>query len=233
MSYNRVMLTVVGTPIGNLEDVSYRQARTLTDSDIILAEDTRSAQTLLHAIEHLFAMKPKEGQKIISYYKEKEFEKLPGIIDDLEAGKTVSLISEAGMPVISDPGFLLISTVIKKGLPYEVIPGPSAVTTALLHSGIKFSRFMFLGFLPKKELEFERLLINIRDIRQIANHTAFIAFESPHRINQTLSVMEKVFPDAEIVIARELTKKFEEIFRGKAAELKGKEYRGEITLIFS
>ncbi len=227
------MLTVVGTPIGNLEDVSYRQAKTLTGSDIILAEDTRSAQTLLHAIEHLFGMKSKEGQRIISYYKEKEFEKLPAVIEYLEDGLEVSLISEAGMPMISDPGFLLISTVIKKGLPYDVIPGPSAVTTALLHSGLKFSRFMFLGFFPKKELEFERLLIQIRDIRGIANHTAFIGFESPHRINQTLTIMEKVFPDAEIVIARELTKKFEEIYRGKAAQLKGNEYRGEITVIFS
>ena len=227
------MLTVVGTPIGNLEDVSYRQARTLTDSDIILAEDTRSAQILLHAIENLFSMNPKKGQKIVSYYKEKEFEKLPSIIEDLESEKNISLISEAGMPVISDPGFLLISTVIKKGLPYEIIPGPSAVTTALLHSGIKFSRFMFLGFLPKKELEFERLLIQIRDIREIANHTAFIAFESPHRINHTLEIMDKVFPNAEIVIARELTKKFEEIYRGKAKDLKEKEYRGEITVIFS
>lgn len=227
------MLTVVGTPIGNLEDVSYRQAKTLTGSDIILAEDTRSAQTLLHAVENLFGMQPIKGQKIISYYKEKEFTKLPSIIEDLEAGKNVSLISEAGMPVISDPGFLLISTVIKKGLPYDIIPGPSAVTTALVHSGLKFSRFMFLGFLPKKELEFERLLIQIRDIRQIANHTAFIAFESPHRINQTLTIMEKVFPDAEIVIARELTKKFEEIYRGKAQVLKKKKYRGEITIIFS
>jgi len=227
------MLYIVGTPIGNLEDVSYRQARTLTGSDIILAEDTRSAQTLLHAIEHLFGMKPKEGQKIISYYKEKEFEKLPAVIEYLEDGLDVSLISEAGMPVISDPGFLLIQTVIKKGLSYEVIPGPSAVTTALLHSGLKFSRFMFLGFFPKKELEFERLLIQIRDIREISNHTAFIAFESPHRINQALKVMEKVFPEAEIVIARELTKKFEEIYRGTASELKDKEYRGEITIIFS
>lgn len=227
------MLTIVGTPIGNLEDVSYRQAKTLTNADIILAEDTRSAQTLLHAIEHLFNMKSKADQKIVSYYKEKEFEKLPDIISDLEDGKQVSLISEAGMPVISDPGFLLIHTVIKKGLPYEVIPGPSAVTTALLHSGLKFKRFMFLGFLPKKELEFERVLIQIRDIRQIANHTAFVAFESPHRINQTLTIMGKIFPEAEIVIARELTKKFEEIYRGTAEQLKDKEYRGEITIIFS
>ncbi len=227
------MLYLVGTPIGNMEDISFRQAKTLVSSDIILAEDTRSAQTLLHAISNLFNMEPKKGQKIISYYKEKEFEKLPGIIEDLESGKHISLISEAGMPVISDPGFLLIHTVIKKNLPYEIIPGPTAVTTALLHSGLKFNRFMFLGFFPKKELEFERLLIQIRDIRDIANHTAYIAFESPHRINQTLTIMEKVLPDVEIVIARELTKKFQEIYRGKASELKGNEYRGEITIIFS
>jgi 16S rRNA (cytidine1402-2'-O)-methyltransferase len=138
------MLYFVGTPIGNLEDISYRQAKILTSSDTILAEDTRSAQTLLHAIQNLFNLKSVSGQKLISYYKEKEFDKLPYVLNDLKEDKIVSLVTEAGMPIISDPGFLLVKTVIQQSIPYEVIPGPSAVTTALVHSGLKSEKFMLL-----------------------------------------------------------------------------------------
>src|SRR3990167_3673611 len=117
------MLYIVSTPIGNLDDLSYRQARTLVDSDIILAEDTRSYQKLLSGIERIFNLKPKSNQKSISYYKEVEFEKLPEVLGYLESEQNVSLISDAGPPLVSDPGFLLVKEVVKRNIPYDSIPG--------------------------------------------------------------------------------------------------------------
>lgn len=227
------MLSFLATPIGNLEDISVRQARTITSADIILAEDTRSAQTLLHAIEHLLNLKPKEGQKIVSYYKDKEFEKLSYVIEQIEAGCSIALISEAGMPIISDPGYLLLKTVIQRGLPYEVIPGISAVTTALLHTDFKTEQFMFLGFLPKKGGQLRTILNKCIEVKKIMKDVVFVAFESPHRIHETLKIIDEVMPESDVVVTRELTKKFEEIQRGKACELIDKEYKGEITIVLS
>jgi len=227
------MLNIIGVPIGNLEDLSYRQARTLCSSDIILAEDTRAAQTLLHAVKNLFGIEPIEGQRIISYYKQKEFDKLPQIITDLEQRKEVSLISEAGMPVISDPGYLLIKTAIARSIPYTVIPGPSAVTTALLHTDFKTDQFMFIGFLPKKESHLIKMLKQLQEVKKIMKDVAFVAFESPHRIHATLKIIDQIVPESRVVITRELTKKFEEIYHGKAGELIENEYRGEITIVMN
>ncbi|MEK7109754.1 MAG: SAM-dependent methyltransferase, partial [Patescibacteria group bacterium] len=128
------MLNIVSTPIGNLDDLSIRQAKTLATSDIILSEDTRSAQTLLEAIKKRFTLTV-TCSTVWSYYKEKEFQKLPEIIDLLKEGKNISLISEAGTPLVSDPGYLLVKSCTQRNLPITVIPGPSAVTTALVYSG--------------------------------------------------------------------------------------------------
>lgn len=227
------MLSFVATPIGNLEDISVRQARTITQADIILAEDTRSAQTLLHAIENLLDLKPKDGQQIVSYYKDKEFEKLSYVIDQLEAGYSVVLITEAGMPVISDPGYLLMKTIIQRGIPYEVIPGSSAVTTALLHTGFKTDQFMFVGFFPKKYGQLRALLQKFIETKGLFKDIALVAFESPHRIHDTLRIIDEEMPESDVVVARELTKKFEEIQRGKARELIDKDYKGEITIVIN
>lgn len=226
------MLFIVATPIGNLEDLSIRQAKTLITSDVILAEDTRSAQILLSQLSRLFPYIPQSSHhpQVISYYKETEFEKLPQILEWLKEGKTVSLISESGMPLIADPGYLLIKTVIKENLPFTVIPGPSAVTTALIYSGFNPSNFMFLGYFPKKQTDLFKLFIKLKQLADLIP-MIFVFYESPHRINQTLQCIDKSVPDVNIVIGRELTKKFEEIIRGKAKDLLNRTYKGELTIM--
>ncbi|HRN71363.1 MAG TPA: rRNA small subunit methyltransferase 1, partial [Candidatus Woesebacteria bacterium] len=171
--------------------------------------------------------------KMISYYKEKEFEKLPQVLELLKEGKEIALISQAGMPLISDPGSLLIQKVVQYDLPFTVIPGPSAVTTAFIYSGFKSDQFMFLGFLPKKEGQIKTILNKCVETKKLFKDMVFITFESPNRIQKTLSIIHEMLPESEIVVTRELTKKFEEIKRGKAAELLNVEYKGEITLLIA
>lgn len=225
------MLYIIGTPIGNLFDLSLRQAETLLNADVILAEDTRSAQILLQKAPVLFKLPPTVDQKIISYYREKEFEKLPEVLKLLEEGKDVALISESGMPLISDPGELLVREVIKRKLPYTVIPGPTAVITALVHSGFKTNKFMFLGFLPKKEAELIRLIDNLKHHSELNKDLVHIFYESPQRINKTLELLDQNIPNVDIVICRELTKKFEEVVRGKPKNLMDRKFKGEITVV--
>lgn len=224
------MLYIVSTPIGNLDDLSLRQAKILATSDIILAEDTRSAQILLNHIRKRYTLRV-TCSTIKSYYKEKEFEKLPLVIDLIKSGKTVSLISESGMPLLSDPGYLLVKTAIYQNLPFTVIPGPTAVTTALVYSGFNPNNFMFLGFFPKKPNHLFQLINKLKQIKQIFPEMVFVFYESPYRINQTLKIINESIPDANICIGRELTKKFEEIIRGKAKDLINRTYKGELTLV--
>lgn len=228
------MLYIVATPIGNLNDLSYRQAKTLSEVEIILTEDTRSTGLLLQRAKELFSFDIHPAQKLISYYKEKEFEKLPQIIEWLhDDEKEIALVSEAGMPGISDPGYLLLKHVIKRQLPYTVIPGPTAVTTALLHAGFDSQQFMFLGFLPKKENDIAKILMKMLEIKKIFPEMIFITFDSPNRVNDTMKIIEKCAPTWNICIVREMTKKFEEVIRGTAAELKNSEIKGEVTLVLS
>jgi 16S rRNA (cytidine1402-2'-O)-methyltransferase len=224
------MLFIVATPIGNLDDISLRQAKTLTTSDIILAEDTRSAQTLLEAIKIRFALES-DSPPVWSYYKEKEFQKLPEIIDLLKQDKNISLISEAGTPLVSDPGYLLVKSCVKRGIPITVIPGPSAVTTALVYSGFDPGEHMFLGFLPKKESQILEMINKLKQIKIIFPDMVFVFYESPLRIKTTLQLINQSKCGFEVVIAREMTKKFEEILRGPVDELLKKDYKGEITVV--
>jgi len=224
------MLNIVATPIGNLDDLSIRQAKTLATSDIILAEDTRSAQTLLDAIKKRF-MLPVTCSTVWSYYKEKEFEKLPEIIDLLKQEKNISLISEAGTPLVSDPGYLLVKSCIQRNLPMTVIPGPSAVTTALVYSGFNPGEHMFLGFFPKKESQIFQLINRLKQIKTIFPEMVFIFYESPLRINKTLRCIDTSKFNVEVVICREMTKKFEEIVRGPIKDLIKRDYKGEITVV--
>ena len=226
------MLNIVGTPIGNLFDLSYRQGKTLAEAEIILSEDTRGTGLLLQKITELFKFSINPQQRIVSYYKDKEFEKLPQVMEWLNEDKNIALISQAGMPVISDPGFLLIKTVIKKNIPYTVIPGPSAVTTALLHADYKMSEWMFVGFLPKKPNDLKKLVTKLQDVQKILPEVVFIAFESPNRLPETLKIIDEISPHAEVTITRELTKLYEEAVRGKPLELLNNTYKGEITLVF-
>lgn len=228
------MFYIVSTPIGNLDDISYRQAKTLISSDIILAEDTNSAKILLSGISARFGLKNNSLQ-LVSYYKDKEFEKLPQIIKCLKEDKIISLISESGTPLISDPGYLLLRTVIKEKIPFTVIPGPTAAITALTLSGFNPSitngGFMFFGFLPKKESQKTQLLKKISQLKQILPEIIIIFYDSAIRIGETLRIIDNILPQAEIVICREMTKKFEEVIRGRSKNLLDMKIKGELTVV--
>ena len=222
------MLSIVGTPIGNLSDLSYRQARAILTADIILAENTGSAGILLQQIPEMFPDLLDEKNpnlRVVGFHKDNEFEKLSEALGFIQADKNVVLISESGMPIISDPGNSLIKQVIKAELPFEVVPGPTAWTTALVYSGFNLVGSVFLGFLPKKPQEKEKLM------KSFTSDTVYVAYESPYRVIETLEVLNNVQPNAEVVICRELTKKFEEIIRGKAADLLHRDYKGELTIV--
>jgi 16S rRNA (cytidine1402-2'-O)-methyltransferase len=227
------MLNIVATPIGNLDDLSLRQAKTLLDSDIILAEDTRSTQILFDAIKTRFTLRAPRYTKLISYYKEKEFEKLPEVIEYLKQNKNVSLISESGTPLVSDPGFLLVKTCIKENVPFTVIPGPSAVISSIVLSGFDPSQFMFLGFLPKNESEKNKILKKLMLFKESFKKLVFVFYESPHRVTETLKSINQLDWNPDIVICREITKKFEEVIRGKTSELIKKSFKGELTIILN
>src|SRR3989344_2827160 len=199
------MLFIVSTPIGNLDDLSIRQAKTLAASDIILAEDTRSAKNLLDSIysrlTFLLPPTPYNLQpKLWSYYKEKEFQKLPEIIDLLKQEKNISLISEAGTPLVSDPGYLLVKSCVQRNLPITVIPGPSAITTALVYSGFNPQEHMFLGFFPKKESQINQLIEKLKQIKKIFPNMVFVFYESSLRIKETLRCINTSKLNVEIVI---------------------------------
>ncbi len=226
------MLYVIGTPIGNLDDLSLRQAKTIVSSEIILAEDTRSAQTLINYINKVYKL-PATPYKLISYYKDTEFEKLPQVLQWLQEGRMVSLISESGMPIISDPGYLLIKTVIKGNIPFTVIPGPTAVATALIYSGFNPQKYLYLGFLPKRKGAKLQLFNKLNFTVRQQSDTVIVFFESPKRINDTLRMINESISDANIAICREMTKKFEEVIRGKAKDLMDRSYKGELTVCLS
>lgn len=228
------MLYLVGTPIGNLEDLSLRQAKTILTADVILAEDTRSAETLISAAERLFTMERNHQGKVISYYKEREFEKLPYILELLAEGKNIALISEAGMPLISDPGGLLASHCRKKNIPFTVIPGPTSITTALVLAGNTSHTWTYLGFLPRKENELRKLIEKMKQVPSFGkNDHVFVAFESPERFVDTMKVLAETNPTATITVCREMTKMYEEVLSGTPGELAKNKLRGEIVLIIS
>lgn len=228
------MLYIVGTPIGNLEDLSLRQAKTILFADVILAEDTRSAETLISAGERLFNLKRNTSQIVISYYKDREFEKLPYILSLLSEDKNVALISEAGMPLISDPGGLLAHHCRKNNIPFTVIPGPTSITTALALAGNSSHTWTYLGFLPKKPNDIKKLVEKLKliPVFEKKDHV-FVAFESPDRFNDTMKLFAEIIPTSTISVCRELTKKFEEVLIGPPAKLAEKQIRGEIVLIIS
>ena len=201
------MLYLVPTPIGNLDDITYRAIKILGNVDYILAEDTRTAQTLL---QHYGLAKD-----IRSYHDHNEHGRLPSILDDLKSGKHVALVSEAGMPGISDPGFLLVRACRKENVPLTVLPGPSALINAVVSSGIPTEPFHFEGFLPHKKGRQTRL----KYLATLEN--TFILYESPHRIMKCLDeLIEYCGTERHAAVCRELTKKFEEVKTGTLNSLK-------------
>jgi 16S rRNA (cytidine1402-2'-O)-methyltransferase len=224
------MFYLVGTPLGNVKDISLRAVETLTKVDVILCEDTRTFSVFYKKIQDIFKKRPIKRQKLVSYYQEKEFEKLSLILNFLKENKEIALVSESGMPAISDPGNILINQLIKMKIPYSVIPGPSAFINALVLSGYQADRILFLGFLPKKPSHLFQLINKLKEITKTLKGLTVVFYESPHRINKTLVVINQLIPQADICICREMTKKFEEVIKGKPAKLTNKKFKGEITV---
>ena len=216
------MLYVVGTPIGNLNDITVRALEVLKQADLIAAEDTRHSGNLLR---HFEIRKP-----LLSYHEHNEARRTAELVERLATGETIALITDAGMPGLSDPGGRLICKCIERDLPFTIVPGVSAITTALVGSGFQMERFCYRGFLPVKSGQRER---ELRAAAERSETTVF--FESPYRITKTLAACSDVMPGRMVCVARELTKKFEEFRRGTAAELlahyDAHPAKGEITLL--
>src|SRR5215217_5911044 len=218
------MLYVIGTPIGNLDDITLRALEALKSADLIAAEDTRHSGNLLR---HFEIRKP-----LVSYHQHNEARRTQELSERLAAGENIALITDAGMPGLSDPGARLIRVCIEKGLAYTIIPGVSAILTALVGSGFPLDRFCYRGFLPVKSGGRERELRAAAEREETS-----VFFESPYRINKTLAACAVMMPARQLCVARELTKKFEEFRRGTAAELlayyEAHPAKGEITLVIS
>lgn len=217
-------LYLVPTPIGNLKDITLRALEVLKSADVIAAEDTRNSLKLLNH----FDIK----KTLISYHMHNEQGKSLEIIDRLKSGETIALVSDAGMPGISDPGSVIVSKCIEEGIKFEVLPGASAFTTALIHSGLDTSKFSFRGFIPRDNKGRNALLEDIKDHRE-----TLIFYEAPHRLLSTLTFLKESFGDRKIAACRELTKLHEEIVRGTIGEVieffKEKAPRGEFVLVLS
>ena len=217
-------LYLVSTPIGNLKDITLRAIDVLSSVEIIACEDTRKTGLLLQKLE--IKTKP----QLLSYYEENEQGRIPQIIGFLKQNKSVALVSNAGTPTISDPGYKLVRECLNQGIMIESIPGPSSILTALTLSGLPTDKFLFLGFLPKKEGKRKTIL------ESLPKKTTIIFFESPFRLTKTLKELKEIFGDINVVICRELTKIFEEIRREKISNsidhFEQARPKGEFTILF-
>jgi 16S rRNA (cytidine1402-2'-O)-methyltransferase len=213
------ILYVVATPIGNLEDISLRALRLLREVKLIAAEDTRTTRFLLSAYDI--------KTPLTSYHEHSKRAKLDYLLDYLE-NEDLALVSEAGMPGLSDPGYKLVAAAVGRGIPVVPIPGASAVITALVVSGLPTDQFIYVGFLPRRKGQRQRLLESIREERRTV-----VAFETPHRLAEALGDIEEVLGNRSICVCRELTKVHEEIFRGGVGEARRHfiEPRGEFSLV--
>jgi 16S rRNA (cytidine1402-2'-O)-methyltransferase len=215
-------LYVVATPIGNLEDISARALRVLKEVDVVACEDTRRTRALL---THFDIHTP-----TVSYYEHNKLTRGPQLLRQLADGRSIALVSDAGTPGISDPGVLLVREARAAGIPVVPVPGPSAVAAALSAAGLAADRFVFDGFLPVKPGRRANRLKALRDLEM-----TIVVYESPHRIIAALEAIAAVFGSRPIVLARELTKQFEEIITAPAAEhlerVRAREVRGEFTVV--
>ena len=215
-------LYLVSTPIGNLEDLTFRAHRILQEVSVIAAEDTRHTQKLCRHY--------KIDTRLTSYHDFNKEEKTPVLLELLKEEKSIALVSDAGTPLISDPGYYLVTRAIAMDLPIVPIPGPSSVIAALSVAGLPTDAFTFIGFLPKKTTARTRLLQSLQE-----DTKTIILFETPHRIRATLLALQETFGDRRIAIGRELTKTHEEIIRGTAQEIllshPSRAFKGEMTLV--
>ena len=220
---NNGTLFVVPTPIGNLEDITLRAIRILQEVDTVVCEDTRQTIKLL---SHLKISKP-----LISFYTQNQLKRIPQIVSMLENGKNIALVSDCGTPAISDPGYYLIKEALDKNITVVPLPGACALITALVGSGLTTDSFVFLGFLKKKAGKMKKELEQAKQVEK-----TIVFYESPHRILKTLEICKEVFGEqTKIVLARELTKKFEEFIRGTIKEvfdvMSNREILGEFIVL--
>lgn len=224
------MLYIVGTPIGNLEDFSIRGAKTILSVDVVLAEDTRSAMRMIDYAKTIISSDRNPTQKVIPYHKDNEYEKLSIAIDSLNAGKNVAIVSEAGMPIISDPGLLLVNTCHKNGIPVRVIPGPSAVDSAVALCGLQHHQFHFVGFFPRKKADKVKLLNNLEAESLLHKRDVlFVAYESSERLSDTITSLNSLPNPPKVVLCREMSKVYEEVIIDPS---KDTSYRGELAICF-
>ncbi len=216
-----VGLYIVPTPIGNLEDMTYRAVRILQESDIVAAEDTRQTMKLFRH----FSIET----KLVSYHEHNKQTSGERLLADLEAGKQIALVSDAGMPGISDPGSDLIRQAIAADIPVIVLPGANAALTALVASGLSTERFLYYGFLPRKKKERREALEQLK-----YESGTLIFYEAPHRLKEMLQGIEEVLGDRQVTLARELTKRYEEYIRGSVSKLRAwaaEDVRGEFVVL--
>ena len=211
-------LVICPTPIGNLEDITLRAVEALRGADVIACEDTRTTKVLLDRYE---ITTPR-----VRYDEHAEKRATPALISRIAGGETVALVSDAGTPLVSDPGFVLLQAALAAELTVEVLPGPSSVLTALVASGLPSEHWRFVGFLPRKRGELLELLENAETV---------VAFESPRRAGATLALLAELDAERPVALCREMTKRFEEVVRGSAAELAGRYAaaapKGEVVLV--
>ncbi len=215
-------LFVVATPIGNLEDLSFRAVRVLGEVKVIACEDTRHTRLLLHR----YAI----ATPLVSYHEHNERSRAPELVRRLKVGESIALVTDAGTPLLSDPGYTLIRQAIASGIPVVPVPGSSAITAALSVAGLPTDRFVFLGFLPRKSAERRRVL----EAAQAIPWT-LVLFEAPTRVEATLKDLQAILGERPIALMRELTKRFEEVLRGTPREVlaqaQGRQLRGEVTVV--
>ncbi|MCL3837538.1 16S rRNA (cytidine(1402)-2'-O)-methyltransferase [Aeromicrobium duanguangcaii] len=222
------MLILAGTPIGTVADASGRLAPALAEADVVAAEDTRRFRRLAADLG------VEVTARVVSYFEGNEEQRTAELMEDLRAGRTVVLVTDAGMPSVSDPGYRIVAAAVAEDLPVTAIPGPSAVLTALAVSGLPVDRFCFEGFPPRKAGERARVFGTLA-----TDPRTMVFFESPHRTAATLSAMADAFgPDRRAAVCRELTKTYEEVMRGPLSELAqwagdGDRVRGEVTIVVS
>jgi 16S rRNA (cytidine1402-2'-O)-methyltransferase len=211
-------LVVCPTPIGNLEDVTLRVLSALRDADLVACEDTRRTRVLLDRYG--------VSARLVSYHEHNERARAAELVERMRAGEVVALVSDAGMPLVSDPGFVLVRACVAAGLAVEVLPGPSAALAALVASALPADTWRFAGFLPRKAGELRAVL---------GGTETLVAFESPRRVAGTLGLLAEIDPDRPVAVCRELTKVHEEVVRGSAAELAARyaqqDPRGEVVLV--
>jgi 16S rRNA (cytidine1402-2'-O)-methyltransferase len=215
------VLAVCATPIGNLDDVTLRVLAEVRSASVVLCEDTRHTRVLLarHGIE----------ARLLSYHRHNEAARVAELLPRLEAGERIALVSDAGLPGVNDPGARLIDAALDRGVSVTVLPGPSAVETALVASGLVGDRYQFVGYLPRRQGELAALWAELARWPH-----AVVAFESPQRLPASLASLATALPERRAAVCRELTKRFEEVARGSAVELAerfGEPPRGEVTLV--